>query len=1428
MDHKRIVIRLTHWITTGFIILFLSSDFNAFGQENIGGVINTVSARIDEVYGLNDSDIDSLRVNSTSGFASGDTVLIHMTVGADFITIPGSTEGKMAAQRNSGKYAIFILDSLDAPSNLLFLNSTLGGFDKLSAGEYGQVIKIPTYRSAKVTSTLTCLPYDTATKTGGILALMVKQGLELESDIDVDGKGFPGAAPDDFDYTGTCASLDPTNYSKAYFTSSESVYSASKGQGVANTFNDITRGNGAIINGGGGGNGRFSGGGGGANGGLGGSGGNEYSDCAAVSGMGGKGGRPLELYYGADNRISLGGGGGTSSQMLAGFGASAGGNGGGIVIIVCDSLIGNGNIYARGDSVSELSTYGAGGGGGGGTIILHVNTVPAPNKPKLWVNGGHGGSIDNSVVKPGGPGGGGGSGVIWHNRTTLTGPEFYLARGKAGSSNLGTRGATDGGFKPRLGDLKIPIRGFLFNYIPDADTICFGSPPQTINAAPPAGGTGVFVYKWMQSADAVNWVDAAGTIDQAAYTPPPGTNVTTFYKRTVYNAPALYDTSNVVEMFVMPVISNNSIVGDATVCTNLDAGTLSPNLVISGGNNSYRYKWEKSSDAAFTSADSVYAAASYPTLPFTNTTWYRRIAMSGPAKTACVSNSNSIKITVLPLITNNNLSPDQEICTARTPSQLTGNPPAGGAGPLSYTYKWEQKNTASTVWSAAVTSENYQPPLALSNSMNYRRIVISGPNETCKDTSAKLTVAVMPDISNNILNPIAQNILCSGLPGDTLSATTTASSPALSGGNGTYAFRWQVNNTDAAGGTVATGFIPGILTSTSNFRRIVSSGTNPVLSQRCYDTTDVRTITILEEITNNLISIPETTWCEGDEPDDVTGNIPENGSGSYLYTWQSMTSENSWANTGETAISLNTPVIASSVDYRRIVESGLKATCKDTSNIISLTMQKSIENNRINNNDTVWVCFDSDTTLQAGVLTGGDETSYSYLWKESPTSDGTYEDASQSAEKSNPKYLTEAIQTVRYYKRLVTSGVCESTSLPVRVEPLDLPELSSLTADLDSICSNKNYPFITISVESGALPYTVSFSDGQIFTFETGSKAIQPLIGKPDLDPGFIEYHFKVLSIIDSKACRATNNKLNESLPLTVFVAPEPRLISASDTLIESCSNSLLVSVDKSFGVPSWHLWNANGITASQLKNPDITLTALYSPDKDFASVSLAYVEDIANCPSDTLFIDAILYNNPDTIRNLYKFANSQESAIGDTLIVFISDNQNLKADEVVTGVPAWSISSGAGELSSTTGITTAISKLDQDDPTFLTYSISNGTCPVSLRTVKIVRKELLVYDGFSPNEDGVNDELWAVGLADEEVDFKFQLFSSSGNFIREIVRKDLPEVDLLNNQVVIWDGTTSLGGAGNYVPDGTYYYVLIVDYRGQSFDKKGYIVVKR
>ena len=56
-----------------------------------------------------------------------------------------------------------------------------------------QLIKVPSYNSAIVDGAdLTCQPWDSVTKTGGILTAIIGRTLSLNANIDVSGMGFKG------------------------------------------------------------------------------------------------------------------------------------------------------------------------------------------------------------------------------------------------------------------------------------------------------------------------------------------------------------------------------------------------------------------------------------------------------------------------------------------------------------------------------------------------------------------------------------------------------------------------------------------------------------------------------------------------------------------------------------------------------------------------------------------------------------------------------------------------------------------------------------------------------------------------------------------------------------------------------------------------------------------------------------------------------------------------------------------------------------------------------------------------------------------------------------------------------------------------------------------------------------------------------------
>jgi hypothetical protein len=88
------------------------------------------------------------------------------------------------------------------------------------------------------------------------------------------------------------------------------------------------------------------------------------------------------------------------------------------------------------------------------------------------------------------------------------------------------------------------------------------------------------------------------------------------------------------------------------------------------------------------------------------------------------------------------ISDNQTICYLSAPELFTGTEPAGGDG--YYSYLWETSEWGT--WSSAegINGEkNYLSP-ALSEARYIRRIILSGQNAACKDTSNLVFVGLHP------------------------------------------------------------------------------------------------------------------------------------------------------------------------------------------------------------------------------------------------------------------------------------------------------------------------------------------------------------------------------------------------------------------------------------------------------------------------------------------------------------------------------------------------------------------------------------------------------------------------------------------------------------------------------------------------------------
>jgi gliding motility-associated-like protein len=74
---------------------------------------------------------------------------------------------------------------------------------------------------------------------------------------------------------------------------------------------------------------------------------------------------------------------------------------------------------------------------------------------------------------------------------------------------------------------------------------------------------------------------------------------------------------------------------------------------------------------------------------------------------------------------------------------------------------------------------------------------------------------------------------------------------------------------------------------------------------------------------------------------------------------------------------------------------------------------------------------------------------------------------------------------------------------------------------------------------------------------------------------------------------------------------------------------------------------------------------------------------------------------------------------------------------------------------------------------------------------------DIVIYNGISPNGDGINDT-WIIKGIEDFPDNSVKIFNRWGDKIIDLSRYD--------NQNVFWDATNT---QGERVPDGTYYYIL-------------------
>jgi PKD repeat protein len=414
------------WVLLPLSWLFFAENTHAQSTSQISGIVNRYAAVLDF-----DSCVGKVIVSDTTGFRTGESILIFQMQGATIFSSNNFLYGVVNAMNFAGRYERAEIANVEA--NAIFLaNRPVYSF--LLDGQV-QLVTLPHFDDVVVSDTLRPLPWNG--QIGGIVALDVAGTLTLDAPIVADGAGFRGAT----------SYVAPSNNCTWVFPETGYAYALGnwrggpKGEGIAIGLPGSELGRGPQSTGGGGGNDHNSGGGGGANVSDGGDGGDNdepslFGCDGYYPGIGGY--EPFSL----QNRLFLGGGGGAghTNNLFTGNGA----NGGGLIFVRAGSIVGaNPKVSANGAAALTSTGDGAGGGGAGGSIWLEANSVT----PALIVRaiGGRGGNSGNqNGDRCLGPGGGGAGGRIV---TNVSGANLIVQGGQPGivqDSQNGCNGGSNG------------------------------------------------------------------------------------------------------------------------------------------------------------------------------------------------------------------------------------------------------------------------------------------------------------------------------------------------------------------------------------------------------------------------------------------------------------------------------------------------------------------------------------------------------------------------------------------------------------------------------------------------------------------------------------------------------------------------------------------------------------------------------------------------------------------------------------------------------------------------------------------------------------------------------------------------------------------------------------------------------------------------
>lgn len=817
-------------------------------------------------------------------------------------------------------------------------------------------------------------------------------------------------------------------------------------------------------------------------------------------------------------------------------------------------------------------------------------------------------------------------------------------------------------------------------------------------------------------------------------------------------------------------ISNNVIAqapADPVFCTSGDPSVITGSTPVS--TDAFTYQWQSSADnITFTDIPGANGKDYDPGI-ISATTYYRRAVISVSCPAAIASNVIGIQIQGTTPITNNVItaSAATTFCVSGDPAVITGNTPSGGIG--TFTYQWQSSADNVTFTDiAGATGQSYDPG-PVSADAYYRRVVSSG-NCVPPVASNVVSMKMLPAIAGNTI--IAPAIITFCTTGD--AAIITGSTPT--GGDGIYGYQWQkstdnISFTDIAGAT-GKDYDPGVITATTYYRRLVTSG--PCIVPLA---SNAVTIIIETAVVGNSITAPAvTSFCTVGDAATIAGSIPGGGSGTYKYQWQISANNTSFTDIpGATLKDFDPVPVSANTYYRRTVLSG---TCITPliSNVVSITIL-AVPASPVFAGTPPVICPGTSATIAINAPQAG----ITYNWYSSAAKDNLLF--------SGTSFPTAVLSTATSYYVEASNGTCGSALAQIQVSMAPTPTAPALVENPVSICAGLT---ATLNIQNQQAGFTYNWYNGAAdeVPVHTGLSFTTPVITE-----GATYY----VEAVNTGGCASDTRTV-----VNVNAVALPQIAVNSTAICPGTTATLTVIGNDSDNTILW-------FTSATATTPVYTGSSFTTPNLNSAASYYVEAMNSSNC------------NTPARMKvdvTMLQQLNAPVVSLDATTNSSVAFKWNA-----VAGATGYQVSIDNGQTfsqpsSGANGLNHTVSGLQfNEQVTILVQALGASSCQLSGSSTAVTGNaispngsQIYVANTFTPNGDGNNDIVYVHGEGIKSI--AFYVYDQWGELI-------FTSADMSKG----WDGYYK----GTREPVGVYvYYVKAVTNSGLQLNKKGTITLLR